>query len=60
MSITVFASAIAPWLFSRCHAALGSYVPAAAGTGLAAVALILFSCRADNPQDRLRQDGKAG
>lgn len=50
MAITVFASAIGPWLFSQCEAMSGSYAPAITGVAIAAGILILFSIRADSPR----------
>jgi OFA family oxalate/formate antiporter-like MFS transporter len=50
MAITVFGSAIAPWLFSQCHAISGTYTPAITATAVAAALCLLLSIRANNPQ----------
>lgn len=50
MSITVFASAIAPWLFSQSLAWSGNYGWAINGCAIAAVLSFLCAIRADNPQ----------
>lgn len=49
MSVTVFASAIGPWLFSQCRAWSGSYAPTITGTAAIAAILIVLSWRADAP-----------
>ena len=51
MAITVFASAIGPWLFSQCQAAPGSYSLAITGTAIAAAVCLLLAFRGDNPQE---------
>ena len=51
MSITVFASAVGPWVFSTSRALSGSYRPSALLSLMIAGALMLASLRADNPQD---------
>ncbi len=51
MAITVFASAIGPWLFSQAEAFSGSYRPALLGVAVAAGVLIFLSARADSPRE---------
>ncbi|MDP6491575.1 MAG: MFS transporter [Kiritimatiellia bacterium] len=48
MSITVFASAIGPWLFSQCLAHTDTYSLALLGTTALAAALLLLATRADD------------
>jgi len=50
MALTVFASAVGPWLFSQSEALSGTYGPAVTATAVAAAALILLAVRADSPQ----------
>jgi len=50
MAITVFASAIGPWLFSQSQAISGNYSLTITGTTIATVILLLLAIRADNPQ----------
>lgn len=54
MSITVFASAIGPWVFGKAMAVTGSYSPAATTCMVAAVLLAIAAIRADNPQDAIQ------
>ena len=51
MSITVFASAIGPALFSTSERTTGSYALSAVALAVAAGLLILLATRADSPQD---------
>jgi len=51
MALTVFASAIAPWLFSQCQAATGTYSLAITTTTVVAAICLLLAIRANNPQD---------
>ncbi len=52
MAITVLASAIGPWLFSRAKAATGSYNPAIAACLAVTLALLVASFFSRNPQPR--------
>jgi MFS family permease len=49
MSITVFASAIGPWLFSQCQATTGTYTLALSLTTALAAALVILAAKADDP-----------
>jgi hypothetical protein len=49
MSVTVFASAIGPWLFSQCRGWTNSYAAIMTGTAGLAAMLIILSWRADAP-----------
>ena len=49
MSITVFASAIGPWLFSQCQAITGTYSFALLLTAAMAAALLILATRANDP-----------
>jgi len=50
MAITVFASAVGPWLFSQSKAVSGSYTSALLATALAAAVLFILAFRANDPQ----------
>ena len=50
MSITVFASAIGPWLFSQSLAVSDSYAPIITAVGVLSLILIVLAFRADSPQ----------
>ncbi len=52
MAITVFASAIGPWLFSQAKAVSGSYAPATTSTAATAAIFILLATRANPPSDQ--------
>jgi MFS transporter, OFA family, oxalate/formate antiporter len=52
MALTVFASAIGPWLFSQSLARADSYRGASYACLAAMLLLILLTFRADNPQTR--------
>jgi OFA family oxalate/formate antiporter-like MFS transporter len=47
MSITVFGSAIAPWLFSQSLDKLGSYSPVITATGILTAITFALALRAD-------------
>lgn len=49
MAVTVFASAIGPWLFSQCKVASGTYAPATTGVAAIAAIFIFLACRANPP-----------
>lgn len=53
MSLTVAASAIAPWLFSRCLASYGSYAPVIGVTTAMAALWFCLALGANNPQRHL-------
>lgn len=52
MSIIVFSSAIAPWLFSQSLDISGSYQNAALGFGFVVLGLLICAVKADNPQTK--------
>ncbi|MDP6525173.1 MAG: MFS transporter [Kiritimatiellia bacterium] len=49
MAITVFASAIGPWLFSQSKAATGSYAPATTGAAIVAAIFFFLATKANPP-----------
>ena len=49
MAVTVFASALGPWVFSQCLALTGSYSPAVTAVAISAALLMLLAIRADAP-----------
>ncbi len=50
MAITVFASAIGPWLFSQSQAIMGTYSLATTLTAAASGVILILAIRANNPQ----------
>lgn len=51
MAITVFSSAIGPWLFSSSKEMLGAYGPATLACAAATFLMAVLAIRANNPQD---------
>jgi len=55
MAITVFASAIGPWLFSQAQAATNSYAPTITGVAVIGAIILVLTTRADAPDNRYQE-----